>query len=188
MGTAVPPASVATTSFLESGMNGSTSLQPSSADNSSDDSSNSTSTMAATTRSPASMPPLRPDERRLEAVVPSTKLACRIRAGAVGDRVDTVTSALGAAAFSNRIITRTVVLLESGGDALGGGLSLTSAVAWSVDESLSGAGSNKRSLPLWQILLTCVLAVLLGGVCIVVGRIRRKSPSRSEERTAEQQV
>merc|ERR1711997_557869 len=84
------------------------------------------------------------EKRRLEAAAVGTKLACRIRSGAASDRVVFVARALGSTAFSNRIINRTLVLLEGDGDALKGGLSLTSAGAWSTEDAPSGVASDKQ--------------------------------------------
>jgi len=128
-----------------------------------------------------------PNERRLRTVTLGAKLACRIRAGAASDRVSVVAKALGTEAFSNRIINRTWLLLEGGGDALGSGLSLTSAGAWSFKEPSRGESSDKRMLPSWTLwALACALAVLVGVMCVVVGR--RKSSSGYERSTAEQAV
>merc|ERR1711920_379156 len=128
-----------------------------------------------------------PGERRLEAVASGTKLACRIRAGAASDRVVVVASALGTAAFSKRIINRTLVLLESGSDVITGGLSLTSGGAWSVKPAPSGAGSDGHIHPPWTVWMVCALAILVGGaVCIVAGR--RKSSRSFEGSSAEQHV
>merc|ERR1712024_190313 len=111
------------------------------------------------------------DERRLEAVVVGTKLACQIRAGAVSERV----GALDAGAFSNRIIRRTQGLVEVGSGALLGELSLTRAGAWSVEDGSSGQVPNNKHLPSWTIwALVGVVAVLLVGVVgIVVGKTRK---------------
>merc|ERR1712079_516170 len=67
------------------------------------------------------------NERRLDAAVVGTKLACQIRSGAVSGGVGAVGAALDTVAFSQRILRRAQVLLEAGSGAFRGELSLKGA-------------------------------------------------------------
>jgi len=127
------------------------------------------------------------NERRLEAAVIGTKLACQIRSGAVHKGVGAVAAALDTAAFSQRILLRTQMLLGAGSGALRGGLSFKGAGAWSVEDASSGhvPEGHRSSWEFWA--LVGVAVVLIGINCfLLLGR--RKSQSRSAASAAEQVV
>merc|ERR1712051_109061 len=128
------------------------------------------------------------DERRLDAALVGTKLACQIRSGAGSETVGAVAAALGTAAFSKRITHRTQMLLEAGSDALRGELTLKNSGTWGVEDASGGQDPNKQLSPSWILWAVAgIVAVLLvGAVCIVVGR--RGKPQRSVAESSAGQV
>merc|ERR1712051_993289 len=126
------------------------------------------------------------DGRRLEAVMVGTKLACHIRAGAVGGGVGAVAAGLGSEAFGKRIVLRTQGLLEADSDALRGRLSLTTALTWGADTS--SAQSPAEIWPSWAVgaLIGIVVLLFFGVICTLL--VRRKSQSGLAASAAEPAV
>lgn len=126
-------------------------------------------------------------ERRLESNAVGTKLACRIRPGAVSGGVGGVVAGLSSEAFSKGIILRTQEVLEADSDAFRGPLSLTRTLAWGTEET-SRPESPKVAWPSWTIfsLIGIVGLPLLGVICVLV--TRRKTQSGPTATAAEQSV
>jgi len=117
-------------------------------------------------------------ERRLNNPTVRTTLACQIRFTAVGEDVSSVSSALGTQVVSQKIIRRARSVLQNSSATVVGGLSLTGAGAWSVEDAPSGPSPDRHRLS-WEFsALVSVGAVLLIGVIFLVFVIRRKSHKR----------
>merc|ERR1712117_180502 len=111
-----------------------------------------------------------PSSRRLASVV-GTTLACQIQSGAAdSDGATAVAVALGATAFRQRIMNRTVVQLGAGSDAVQGELSVTRVGAWVV-ENVPSESSTGGLNSLW-ILAGVAVGLLIGGSCSLICRSR----------------
>merc|ERR1712051_1021322 len=116
-------------------------------------------------------------ERRLNAA--GTKLGCQIRSEAFRDGASAAVTALGTAAFSNRMKRRIAEVLGKENNVLRGDAILTSIAAW--NGSGTQGGEKVKSSPswaVWTIVCVAALVLLLVAGCLVARR-RKGNSGRS---------